>query len=253
MKVAIGSDHAGFHYKEQIKKFLKETGYEFHDFGTHSDNAVDYPLYIKPVAEAVARGDYDRGIVLGGSGNGEAMVANRIPGIRCALCWNTESALFARKHNDANMLSLGERMISPGQALEIVKTWLETPFDGGRHLRRIKQIDPKQTLPTRSKKSQKKKKPSENHAAKGQKRGQHKKETEKFDLLLSFRYIKYIEGKNSLTFQVDPGLKTPTVVHIPSPESWNSEVPEWAQNRRKEILDRIMPKCAHLQCEWREY
>ena len=248
MKIAIGSDHAGFHYKEKIKEFLKENGYEFHDFGTHSDIAVDYPLYIRPVAEAVARGDYERGIILGGSGNGEAMVANRIPGIRCALCWNTESALFSRKHNDANMLSLGERMISPDQALEIVKTWLEAPFDGGRHLIRIKQIDGKKSLRTSSKQPPKKTTSSKKRAAKGQ-----KLDTEKFDLLISFRYIKYIEGKNSITFQVDPGLKTPTVVHIPSAESWNSEVPEWAQNRRKEILDRIMPKCAHLKCEWREY
>lgn len=245
MKIAIGSDHAGFHYKEKIKEFLKENGYEFHDFGTHSDIAVDYPLYIRPVAEAVARGDYERGIILGGSGNGEAMVANRIPGIRCALCWNTESALFSRKHNDANMLSLGERMISPDQALEIVKTWLETSFDGGRHLIRINQID--------GKKPSKKARPSENHTANEQRHSPKKPDTEKFDLLISFRYIKYIEGKKSITFQVDPGLKTPTVVHIPSAESWNSEVPEWAQNRRKEILDRIMPKCAHLKCEWREY
>jgi ribose 5-phosphate isomerase B len=244
MKIAIGSDHAGFQYKEHIKKFLKEKGLEFHDFGTHSENAVDYPLYIRPVAEAVARNEYDRGIILGGSGNGEAMVANRIEGIRCALCWNTESALFARKHNDANILSLGERMISPDQALEIVKIWLETPFDGGRHLRRIKQIDRKQPPM--------KKRLSENHKSRGQNNGSDKPDTEKFDLLIAFRFIKYMEGKNSITFQVDPGLKTPTVVHIPSAENWNSQVPEWAQNRREEILGRIVPKCNHLKCEWRE-
>ena len=253
MKIAIGSDHAGFHYKEQIKKFLKENGHEFHDFGTHSDKAVDYPLYIRPVAEAVSRREYDRGIILGGSGNGEAMVANRIEGIRCALCWNTESAIFARKHNDANMLSLGERMISPDQALEIVKTWLETPFDGGRHLRRIKQIDRKQTLATRLEQPPKKNRSSENHESRRQKHGSDKPETANFDLLISFRYITYMEGKNSVTFQVDPGLKTPTIIHIPSPENWNSEVPEWAQNRRQEILDRTVPKCSHLKCEWREY
>jgi ribose 5-phosphate isomerase B len=253
MKIAIGSDHAGFRYKEQIKKFLNENGHEFHDFGTHSDDAVDYPLYIRPVAEAVARGEYDRGIILGGSGNGEAMVANRIPGIRCALCWNLESALFARKHNDSNMLSLGERMISPEQVLDIVKTWLETPFDGGRHLRRIKQIDQKQPLTGPLDQSPKSKRPSESHESAGQKDGTEKPATEKFDLLISFRYIKYIEGKNSLDFKIDPGLKTPSIIHIPSPESWNSEVPEWAQNRRKEILDRVKPKCSHLKCEWREY
>jgi len=253
MKIAIGSDHAGFHYKERIKKFLKEKNYEFHDFGTHSDKAVDYPLYIRPVAEAVAKGDYDRGIILGGSGNGEAMVANRIPGIRCALCWNTESALFARKHNDANMLSLGERMIPSEQVLEIVETWLETPFDGGRHLKRIKQIDPKKTVNKPSKKAPQKKKTSKSRESKGQKPTLNEPDTEKFDLLIAFRYIKYMEGKSSITFQVDPGLKTPTVVHIPSPENWNLEVPEWARNRRQEILDRIKPKCTHLKCEWREY
>jgi ribose 5-phosphate isomerase B len=253
MKIAIGSDHAGFRYKEQIKTFLKENGHEFQDFGTHSDKAVDYPLYIRPVAEAVARKEFDRGIVLGGSGNGEAMVANRIAGIRCALCWNAESALFARKHNDANVLSLGERMVSPDQALEIVKTWLETPFDGGRHLRRIKQMDGKQPQTTHLEPPSTKQQPSKNQESRMEKRGSDKQDAEKFDLLISFRYIKYIEGKNSVSFQVDPGLKTSTIVHIPSPESWNSEVPEWAQNRRREILDRIIPKCSHLKCEWREY
>ncbi len=253
MKIAIGSDHAGFRYKEQIKTFLRENGYEFHDFGTHSDKAVDYPLYIRPVAEAVARKEFDRGIILGGSGNGEAMVANRITGIRCALCWNTESALFARKHNDANILSLGERMVSPDQALEIVKTWLVTPFDGGRHLQRIKQIDPEKPVKLTSKQLPQEKKPSNRLEPEAQKRAPDKPDNEKFDLLIAFRYIKYIEGKSSITFQVDPGLKTPTVVHIPSAENWNSEVPEWAHNRRQEILDRIIPKCSHLKCEWREY
>ena len=142
MKIAIGSDHAGFHYKEKIKQFLRKNGHEYHDFGTDSDQSVDYPLYIRPVAEAVAAGDFERGIVLGGSGNGEAMVANRVPGIRCALCWNVETARLARSHNNANMISIGERMISADTALAIVSTWLETPFDGGRHLKRIQQIDP---------------------------------------------------------------------------------------------------------------
>jgi ribose 5-phosphate isomerase B len=141
MKIAIGSDHAGFHYKESIQAFLTEHGHEVLDFGTDSDESVDYPKYIRPVAQAVAAGKAERGIVLGGSGNGEAMVANRVRGIRCALCWNTESATLARSHNDANMISLGERMMTPETALEIVRIWLETPFDGGRHERRIKQID----------------------------------------------------------------------------------------------------------------
>lgn len=141
MKIAIGSDHAGYNYKEAIKDYLLSRGHEVRDFGTHSEDSVDYPLYIRPVAEAVARGEVDRGIVLGGSGNGEAMVANRVPGVRCALCWNVETAELARRHNDANALSLGERMISLETALQIVETWLAAPFDGGRHLRRIRMID----------------------------------------------------------------------------------------------------------------
>jgi ribose 5-phosphate isomerase B len=111
------------------------------DFGTHSNAPVDYPLFIRPVAEAVASGQFERGVVLGGSGNGEAMVANRSRGIRCALCWNAESARLARQHNDANVISLGQRMMSPETALELVKIWLETPFEGGRHQKRIELID----------------------------------------------------------------------------------------------------------------
>jgi len=141
MKIAIGSDHAGFRYKERIKQFLSELGHEVTDFGTHSEDPVDYPLFIRPVAEAVARGEHERGVVLGGSGNGEAMAANRVKTIRCALCWNTESARLARQHNDANMISLGQRMISEEDALEIVRVWLETDFEGGRHIRRIQLLD----------------------------------------------------------------------------------------------------------------
>jgi ribose 5-phosphate isomerase B len=141
MKIAIASDHGGFAYKERIKLRLQELGHELRDFGTNSDAACDYPLFIRPAAEAVARGECERGIVLGGSGNGEAMVANRVKGIRCALCWNADSARLARAHNDANMLSLGQRMMSLDTALEIVRVWLATPFDGGRHQRRIELID----------------------------------------------------------------------------------------------------------------
>ena len=111
------------------------------DFGTHSEDPVDYPLFIRPAAEAVARGECDRGIVLGGSGNGEAMVANRLRGIRCAVCWNIESARLCRQHNDANLLSLGQRMMDLPTALELVRIWLDTPFEGGRHQRRIDLID----------------------------------------------------------------------------------------------------------------
>ena len=141
MKIAIGSDHAGFRYKEEIKKFLTEKGHEVKDFGTSSEEPVDYPLFIRPVAKAVQSGECKRGIVLGGSGNGETMVANRLQGVRCALCWNEDSARLAREHNDANVLSLGERMMPLELALKIVDIWLNTPFSGERHERRIALID----------------------------------------------------------------------------------------------------------------
>ena len=141
MKIGIGADHAGYRYKEQIKRFLTERGEEVQDFGTDSEEAVDYPPIMRQVAVAVAQGDCDRGIVLGGSGNGEAIVANRVRGVRCALCWSAETATLAREHNDANMISMGQRLISLETALEIVRIWLETPFEGGRHARRIQQID----------------------------------------------------------------------------------------------------------------
>jgi len=141
MNIGIGSDHAGFEYKEQIIKLLRDLGHEVKDFGTGSVQPVDYPLFIRPVAEAVARRECERGIVLGGSGNGEAIVANRVRGIRCALCWNLESVKLARQHNDANMLSLGQRMMSLDTALAIVRVWLETPFERGRHQHRIDLID----------------------------------------------------------------------------------------------------------------
>lgn len=141
MKIAIGSDHAGFEYKEKIRDFLLAMGHTVRDFGTDSPQPVDYPLYIYPAAAAVARGECERAIVLGGSGNGEAMVANRVSGIRCSLCWNPDSARLARQHNNANVLSLGQRMMSLDTALEIVRIWLDTPFEGGRHQRRIELID----------------------------------------------------------------------------------------------------------------
>lgn len=141
MKIAIGSDHAGFRYKEEIKRYLTSHGHEVIDFGTNSEESCDYPVFIRPVAEAVATGTVERGIVLGGSGNGEAMMANRIRGARCGLCWNEESATLTRKHNDANCLSLGERMMPLDLALKIVQVFLDTPFEGGRHVRRIELLD----------------------------------------------------------------------------------------------------------------
>ena len=141
MKIAIGSDHAGFQYKQRIIQHLSELGHQVLDVGTHSEESCDYPLFIRPVALAVASGECDRGIVLGGSGNGEAMAANRVSGVRCALCWDTRTAALAREHNDANMISMGQRLISLETALEIVEVWLATPFEGGRHVRRIRLID----------------------------------------------------------------------------------------------------------------
>ncbi len=141
MNIAIGSDHAGFGYKEIIRAFLTERGHRVEDMGTYSEEAVDYPLWIRPVAEAVARVEFDRGIVLGGSGNGEAIVANKVRGVRCTLCWNVLSAEYARQHNDANVLSIGQRLVTEEMALQIVDTWMNTEFDGGRHARRIGQIE----------------------------------------------------------------------------------------------------------------
>lgn len=141
MKIAIASDHAGFRYKELIKAHLTQLGHDVVDFGTHSPDSTDYPVYCHPAAAAVANGECDRGIVLGGSGNGEAMTANRHRGVRCAVCWNVETAQLARAHNDANMISLGERMMDEATALAIVDTWLAEPYEGGRHDRRIRGID----------------------------------------------------------------------------------------------------------------
>jgi ribose 5-phosphate isomerase B len=141
MKLAIGSDHAGFAYKEAIKAMLAADGHTVRDFGTSSEAPVDYPDFIRPVAQAVAGGEFERGIVLGGSGNGEAMAANRIRGIRCGVCWSEQVAAWSRSHNDANMISLGQRTISESEALAIVRVWLSTPFEGGRHIARIRKID----------------------------------------------------------------------------------------------------------------
>ncbi len=141
MKIAIAADHAGFDYKEKIKTHLQALGHEVCDFGTTTTEPVDYPTFIRPAAEAVARGEFDRGIVLGGSGNGEAIVANKVRGVRCALCWSLDTARWSREHNNANVLALGQRTISPNLALEIVSSWLATPFAGGRHLARVQAIE----------------------------------------------------------------------------------------------------------------
>ena len=141
MKISLGTDHAGFHYKEKVKELLGQLGPEVKDFGTFTDEPVDYPLFIRPAAEAVANGECERGIVFGGSGNGEAIAANKVRGVRCALCWNEETARLSRQHNDANVLSMGERVIPEETALAIVRVWLTTAFEGGRHAQRIAQLE----------------------------------------------------------------------------------------------------------------
>jgi ribose 5-phosphate isomerase B len=141
MRIAIASDHAGFAYKTLIIAELLRLGHDVRDFGTNSDAACDYPIYIRPAAEAVATGEYERAIVLGGSGNGEAIVANRVKGIRCAYCFNVETARLGRQHNNANCIAIGQRMVDAETALAIVRLYLETPFEGGRHVRRIELID----------------------------------------------------------------------------------------------------------------
>lgn len=141
MKIAIASDHAGFDYKEAVKKFLTEKGFEVEDFGTYSKDSCDYPDFVFAAARAVAAGDCDRGIVFGGSGNGEAIAANKIKGIRCGLAWDLRSARLCREHNDANMLSMGQRMLAVEEMLEITELWLNTKFEGGRHQQRIEKLD----------------------------------------------------------------------------------------------------------------
>jgi ribose 5-phosphate isomerase B len=140
MRIAIGSDHAGFVYKGVLIELMRELGHEVKDLGTDSEESVDYPPIMAAVARAVATGEADRGIVLGGSGQGEQMAANKVRGIRAALCNDLYTAKMSRAHNDANVLAMGARVVGVGLAEEIVKVWLATPFDGGRHARRVHQI-----------------------------------------------------------------------------------------------------------------
>jgi ribose 5-phosphate isomerase B len=139
--IAIASDHAGFKYKEALKAMLLADGHTVKDFGAHSDVSCDYPDWIRPAAEAVARGEFRYGIVLGGSGNGEAIVANKVKGVRCGLCWTEQVAIWNRSHNDANVISIGERTVTIEEAKQIVRTWLATPFEGGRHVARVQKIE----------------------------------------------------------------------------------------------------------------
>lgn len=141
MRIALGSDHAGFHLKEHLKAFLVGAGHEVIDCGTDSDQSCDYPPIIAAAARKVRDGDADRAMVFGGSGQGEQIVANKVSGIRAALCHNVTMAALSRQHNDANVLSMGGRMVSFWMAEQIVTTWLATEFDGGRHQPRVDQID----------------------------------------------------------------------------------------------------------------
>jgi ribose 5-phosphate isomerase B len=140
MKISLGSDHAGFEYKQAIAAMLRAQGHEVIDCGTHSADSTDYPLWCIPAAEKVARGEADKGIVFGGSGNGEAIAANKVKGIRCAIAWSDDTARLGSEHNNANVLSIGERMVSLETAKRLVDIWLSTPFEGGRHLKRIEEL-----------------------------------------------------------------------------------------------------------------
>lgn len=139
-KIAIGTDHAGYSLKESIKMYLLSKGFEVIDFGTYSSESADYPDFVIPAAECVASGKADYGIVLGGSGNGEAIAANKVKGIRCALCWNEESGKLAKEHNNANVIALGGRMVEDSLAAKIIDNWLQADFMGDRHARRLQKI-----------------------------------------------------------------------------------------------------------------
>ncbi|MDH7576639.1 MAG: ribose 5-phosphate isomerase B [Bacillota bacterium] len=140
MQVAIGSDHAGFHLKERVKEYLTSRQIEFRDFGVDRPDPADYPDIARVVAEAVATGECDRGVLICGTGIGMVIAANKVPGIRAALCQDSFTARAAREHNDVNILTLGERVLGPGLACEIIETWLQAQFAGGRHARRLAKI-----------------------------------------------------------------------------------------------------------------
>ena len=140
MRIAFGSDHAGFLLKEHVKEFVQTLGHEVIDVGTDSTEPVDYPLFCANAARKVVEGEADRGMVFGGSGQGEQLAANKVKGARAALCNDLYTTRLSRAHNDANVLSMGGRIVAFGLAEEIVQLWLETEFDGGRHARRLEQI-----------------------------------------------------------------------------------------------------------------
>lgn len=138
--IAVASDHAGYEYKELLKAHLRDRGFQVEDFGTNSTEPVDYPDIIRPAARSVAEGHHSLGVIVGGSGN-EAIVANRLRGIRCAVVWDVHTARLAREHGDCNMISIGQRLVSETDAVSIVDAWLDAEFKGGRHRRRVDKID----------------------------------------------------------------------------------------------------------------
>lgn len=140
MKIALAADHAGFEEKEKVKRTLDEIGVEYDDMGTNSCDSVDYPDYARKVGEAVARGDYDQGLLVCGSGTGMAIAANKVPGVRAAVAWNETIARLARQHNDANVLSLAARFTPADELDKIIKAWFSADFEGGRHLPRVEKI-----------------------------------------------------------------------------------------------------------------
>ena len=140
LSVALGADHAGWELKEALKSWLMEAGYQVLDFGTHSPDSVDYPDYAQQVGEAVAVGKVDRGVLVCGTGIGMTMAANKIPGVRAALCGDAFTSRMSREHNDANVLALGGRLTDADMGCDILKVWLETAFAGGRHARRVNKI-----------------------------------------------------------------------------------------------------------------
>lgn len=140
MRIAVASDHGGFRLKEEVIAFLRESGYDYHDFGAFSEESTDYPDIALTVAEALQKGDFDRGVLCCGTGIGVAIAANKVPGIRAAQCHDTFSARAAREHNNANILTMGQRVIGPGLARDIVAVWLQSEFQGGRHSRRVDKI-----------------------------------------------------------------------------------------------------------------
>lgn len=140
-KIAIGSDHGGFNLKEKIKKYLEEKGFEVQDFGTYSTDSCDYPVYAKAVAKSVAKGENEKGIIVCGSGIGVSIAANKVKGVRAALCHESHSAMLSRLHNNANVLCLGERITGESLALDIVNVWLNSEYEGGRHQKRIDMLD----------------------------------------------------------------------------------------------------------------